>query len=100
MERCSGEQLHPAIKAFQKIERDGLKHLQIIGCGAKDDPLHLTPLLGCQLSMLHELLFCFALGPYDFVLLFVFFSFMCTKVEVTQVTKPEEEFYFHPSKLK
>ena len=95
--QAAQEQLQPAVQAFQKIEKDGLESLQIIGCDSKEDPLYVNLQLGWQLSIFPTcvLYLCLVLV----FLLLVFFPFMCTKLQVTHATKPDEKYCSHPSKL-
>ena len=80
--QAAQEQLQPAMQAFQKIEKDGLKSLQIIGCEAKDDQLYVTLLLGWQLSMFLFHL-CFVLVPCTCVFA------ACFLRKYTSTTSPE-----------
>ena len=41
-------QLLPAMQAFEKCEKDGLKSVQVVGNDSKDDPLYTTLQLGWQ----------------------------------------------------
>lgn len=43
-------QLLPAMQAFEKCEKEGLKSLQVVGNDSKDDPLYTTLQLGWQFS--------------------------------------------------
>ena len=79
--QAAQEQLQPAIQAFQKIEKDGLKSLQIIGNDSKDDPLFVTLLLGWQLSMFLSHL-CFVLVPCAGVFAACFLSIYVYKASI------------------
>ena len=55
-------QLLPAMQAFEKCEKDGLKHLQVVGNDSKDDPLYTKLQLGWPIffftvMILHVLIF-------------------------------------------